>query len=182
MTNEKNVVKSEQVIARRNFLKWGMTAGLLVLPIGFTLYRQMTKRKSFTFGFDRLPDDLDWLNDRSFDHIMQNCPESIDCFVPESLFVFHMGVCLSFFASAENPLGKMLAVTGKLILNDNSVIEGALGFYDVQQPQKPYRASSPVGMIVPTILLTPNEYIISFPSKTDVTVLKRVEWTISIPG
>ena len=182
MTNEKNVERSEKFFARRNFLKWGVTAGLVALPIGLTLYRQMAKRKSFTFGFDRLPDDLNWLNDRSFDNIIQNLPESIHYFFPDSLLVSRRGACLSFFAEAKNSLEKTLAITGKLILNDNSVIEGALDFYDVQLPQKPYRASAPCGMIPPMILPTPNDYNIPFPSNVDVMSLKRVEWTVSTLG
>lgn len=171
---------SEQAIARRNFLKWGLVGGLGLLSAWHMFVRFGQNRTYFTFGFDRLADDPQWLNERSFDSILQKRPASMHFFGPDSFLVFSNEVHLNFFASSENISAKNLVVEGKLILSNNAIVEGPAICYEVRPPQKPQRASAPVGMGVPMILPAPNEYNISFPSNVDSAQLRRAEWTVSV--
>jgi hypothetical protein len=170
-----------RAFSRRNFLRLAVVGGLSLPVIGQILSRQWRRNSIFRFGFNRLPEDLQWSEERSFNDALLNRPKSLSFFELDSFFVFFpTSVCLNFFAYKLDNLSKFLEIEGKLILDGDEVVEGPAICYPASSDRKPIRASAPLGITTPLILPTPYEYNIFFRSGFDLVSLKRVEWIVSI--
>ncbi|MDR1383357.1 MAG: hypothetical protein LBJ67_05870 [Planctomycetaceae bacterium] len=188
MNNEKNCLKSKsvtgalsKVFSRRTFLKLGIVSSLIALP-ALKFATSSRQQPSFCFGFDRLPEDPDWFNGRSFNDVLSRLPKSLSFFEPDSFFIFFPSyICLDFFTYGANP-SQILMVEGKSILNNGNTIDGPVSCYTISPPEKPVRASCPIGLVTPLILPSPQTYIILFPPHFELSVLRRVEWSLSIIG